>query len=51
MPCALALLMMRYVVIPCSQVANVGRMMVYVCFWAYFALRHARGSGNGEFCF
>ena len=25
---ALALLMMRYVVIPCSQVANVGRMYV-----------------------
>ena len=40
---ALALLMMQYVVIPCSQVANVGRMFV---FWAYFALRHARGSGK-----
>ena len=48
MPWALALLMMQYVVIPCSQVANVGRMFV---FWSYFALRHARGSGNGAFCF
>ena len=26
---ALALLMMQYVVIPCSQVANVGRMFVF----------------------
>ena len=29
MPSALALLMMQYVVIPCSQVANVGRMFVF----------------------
>ena len=31
---ALALLMMQYVVIPCSQVANVGRMFVLgiLCF-------------------
>ena len=45
---ALALLMMRYVVILCcSQVAHVGRMFVF----GHTLPLHARGSGSGAFCF
>ena len=48
MPSALALLMMQYVVIPCSQVANVGRMFVFGHILLYVMLGEV---ANSAFCF